>query len=128
MKSTFISFKFYWQSYLRILNDRLDQQLEQISTLRTTIGKLESNLEFQNKNQQLLAKQIDSYSHDLTRVNNQLSDSKRQIESLEIRNDSLTNQLLDKQQRLSTLEYVFVFINYFSFSESRTIHLMKNVL
>jgi chromosome segregation ATPase len=76
--------------------------------MRTTIGKLESDLEFQNRNQQLLAKQIDSYAHDLNRVNKQLSDSKRTVESLEIRNDSLTNQLFEKQQRLSTLEYVFI--------------------
>ena len=75
--------------------------------MRTTIGKLESDLEFQNKNQQLLAKQIDSYANDLNRVNNQLTDSKRLVESLEIRNDSITNQLLEKQQRLSTLEYVY---------------------
>nr|CAD2135700.1 unnamed protein product [Meloidogyne enterolobii] len=104
------------QSHEKILNDRLDQQLEQISTMRTTIGKLESDLEFQNKNQQLLAKQIDSYSHDLNRLNNQLSESKRQVESLEIRNDSLTNQLLEKQQRLSTLE-----VQNHSLSEERAV-------
>lgn len=104
------------QSHEKILNNRLDQQLEQISSMRTTIGKLESDLEFQNKNQQLLAKQIDSYAHDLNRVNNQLSDSKRQVESLEIRNDSLTNQLLEKQQRLSTLE-----VQNHSLSEERAV-------
>uniref|UniRef100_A0A1I8BM47 GOLGA2L5 domain-containing protein n=1 Tax=Meloidogyne hapla TaxID=6305 RepID=A0A1I8BM47_MELHA len=55
------------QSHEKILNNRLDQQLGTISSMRTTIGKLESDLEFQNKNQQLLAKQIDSYAHDLNR-------------------------------------------------------------
>ncbi|KAL3103584.1 hypothetical protein niasHS_000767 [Heterodera schachtii] len=45
-----------------------NKQLEQILSMRTTIGRLESDLEFQNLNQQLLlAKQIDSYMVDLKR-------------------------------------------------------------
>lgn len=72
--------------------------------MRTTIGKLESDLEFQNKNQQLLAKQIDTYTVDLKRSNDSLGESKRQLETLQFKYDSLTNQMLEKQQDLSTLK------------------------
>ena len=81
-----------------------------------TIGKLESDLEFQNKNQQLLAKQIDSYANDLKRNNDQLSDAKRQLETSQFKCDSLTNQLLEKQQELSTLR-----VQHHSLSEQLTI-------
>lgn len=90
------------QAHEKILNERIDQQLEQISILRMSIGKLESDLEFQNKNQQLLAKQIDSYSVDLRRRDEQLSDVKRELETSRFKCDSLTNEIMSKQQELST--------------------------
>uniref|UniRef100_A0A914I796 HAMP domain-containing protein n=1 Tax=Globodera rostochiensis TaxID=31243 RepID=A0A914I796_GLORO len=92
------------QTNEKTLNERIDQHLEQISAMRTTIGKLESDLEFQNKNQQLLAKQIDSYTLDLKRSNDALGDTKRQLETLQFKYDTLTNQILEKQQELSTLK------------------------
>lgn len=72
--------------------------------MRTTIGKLESDLEFQNKNQQLLAKQIDSYAIDLKKSQDQLGEAKRQTETLQFKFDTLTNQILEKQQELSILK------------------------
>lgn len=74
--------------------------------MRTTIGKLESDLEFQNKNQKLLAKQIDSYELDLKRANESFGNTKRQLEILQIKYDNMTEQLLDKQHDLSTLKWV----------------------
>ncbi|KAL3079750.1 hypothetical protein niasHS_014032 [Heterodera schachtii] len=91
------------QTNEKTLNERIEQQLEQISSMRTTIGRLESDLEFQNKNQQLLSKQIDSYMMDLKRSGDALGDAKRQLETLQFKYDSMTNQLLEKQQELSLL-------------------------
>jgi hypothetical protein len=48
--------------------------------MRNTIGKLQSDVEFQNKNQQLLAKQTDSYALDLKKSQDQLSEAKRQVQ------------------------------------------------
>lgn len=74
--------------------------------MRTTNGKLESALEFQKKNQQLMTKNIDELNKELKKSEEGLLKLKVRCETLQARNDDLTNQLLNQQQELSQLKWV----------------------
>lgn len=90
----------------RAFNNRIDQQMEQISQLRTTNGKLESALEFQKKNQQLLTKNIDELERELKKSNDGTIKINIRDESLQARNNDLTNQIFNYQQEISQLKYI----------------------
>lgn len=92
-----------------MLNDRIDQQMDQISTMRSTIGKLESDLDFQKQNHKVLGQQVEAYEKELKRANDSLSGNKVKLDSLQARLDTANNQLLDQQQELAKFRYVLVF-------------------
>uniref|UniRef100_A0A915DZC6 Nucleoprotein TPR n=1 Tax=Ditylenchus dipsaci TaxID=166011 RepID=A0A915DZC6_9BILA len=75
--------------------------MDQIAQLRTNNGKLESSLEFQKKNQQLLNKQVTELEKDLKKANEASGKMTVRLESLQVRYDDLTNQLLQQQQELA---------------------------
>lgn len=78
--------------------------MEQISQLRKTNGKLESDLEYQKKNQQLLLKQAETFESTLKSKDDSLGKTEVRFNTLQSRFDELSKQLLEKQDELSRLK------------------------
>lgn len=78
--------------------------MDVISQLRTTNGKLESSLEFQKSNQQLMAKQVSDLEKDLKKANDATAKVTLRLEAIQTKYDELVNQLMQRQQELSHLK------------------------
>ncbi|KAI1723190.1 nucleoprotein TPR [Ditylenchus destructor] len=92
------------QNVERSLNDRIDTQMDVISQLRTTNGKLESSLEFQKSNQQLMSKQVGDLEKELKKANDATAKVTLRLEAIQTKYDELINQLMQRQQELSHLK------------------------
>lgn len=76
--------------------------MEQIAQLRTTNGKLESDLEYQKKNQQLILKQVEELDTSVKKKDETLMKSEVRFNTLQNRFDELSRQILEKQHELSS--------------------------
>jgi conjugal transfer/entry exclusion protein len=78
--------------------------MEQVAQMRTTNGKLESDLEFQKKNQKLYAKQLDEAESEAKKQAGAVQKAKGQLDALQARFDQLSSQLIEQQGELSRLK------------------------
>ena len=77
--------------------------MELISQLRLTNGRIESDLEFQKKNQETAFKKVNELEKEMSKKNEQIAKHKAQLDSDQKRIDQITNELLTKQDELTRL-------------------------
>jgi chromosome segregation ATPase len=85
------------------LNNRVDSQMELISQLRLTNGRIESDLEYQKKNQETAFKKVKELEKEISKKNEQIAKYKAQIRSDAHQIQNLTNELCLKQDELTKL-------------------------
>uniref|UniRef100_A0A914XXK4 Nucleoprotein TPR n=1 Tax=Panagrolaimus superbus TaxID=310955 RepID=A0A914XXK4_9BILA len=85
------------------LNERVNSQMELISQLRVTNGRIESDLEYQKKNQETAFKKVNEFEKEISKKNEQIAKHKAQLTNDEQRIQKLTNELFQKQDELTKL-------------------------
>uniref|UniRef100_A0AC35FPI5 Uncharacterized protein n=1 Tax=Panagrolaimus sp. PS1159 TaxID=55785 RepID=A0AC35FPI5_9BILA len=86
-----------------VLNERVNSQMELISQLRITNGRIESDLEYQKKNQETAFKKVNELEKEIAKKNEQIAKHKAQHENDEQRIQQLTNELSHKEDELTKL-------------------------
>jgi chromosome segregation ATPase len=86
-----------------VLNERVNSQMELISQLRITNGRIESDLEYQKKNQETAFKKVNEFEKEIAKKNEQIAKHKAQLENDEQRIQKLTQELFLKQDELTKL-------------------------
>jgi chromosome segregation ATPase len=89
--------------FVRIYQQRLEQQFELISELRKTNGKLEGDIEYQKQSHHLLMKQSESAVKDAHSLRERLVTVEARARNSEERVASVTNELLAVQGHLAQL-------------------------